>query len=67
MPSTIATCKSYYLVQSGDYCALIEGKFGITAVQFQAWNPYVGASCANLWLGIISVSAPERMRVERRL
>jgi LysM repeat protein len=48
---TISTCKTYHLVVQGDYCALPEENYGITATQFNAWNPDVGTSCADLDLG----------------
>jgi LysM repeat protein len=50
-PGTISTCKTYHLVVQGDYCALPEENYGITATQFNAWNPDVGTSCADLDLG----------------
>ncbi|GIC89055.1 putative LysM domain protein [Aspergillus udagawae] len=51
MPSTISTCKKWHLVATGDSCWSIEQQYGITATQFGTWNPYVGTSCASLWLG----------------
>jgi LysM repeat protein len=51
MPSLISTCDKYYLVASGDGCDSIETKEGITAAEFALWNPYVDATCGNLWLG----------------
>ncbi|KAI1774393.1 hypothetical protein F4818DRAFT_452388 [Hypoxylon cercidicola] len=44
-------CLEYYVVQSGDYCYLIQTEFDITFEQFLSWNPSVGNDCANLWLG----------------
>ncbi|OJJ86302.1 putative LysM domain protein [Aspergillus glaucus CBS 516.65] len=51
MPGTIDTCKTWHLVASGDDCWQIEQDNGITAAQFNAWNPQVGFDCAGLWLG----------------
>ncbi|KAH2160340.1 hypothetical protein KXW37_010006 [Aspergillus fumigatus] len=51
MPNTTSTCKTWHLVASGDSCWSIEQQYSITATQFGTWNPYVGSSCASLWLG----------------
>lgn len=51
MPGTIDTCKTWHLVASGDDCWQIEQDNGITAAQFNTWNPQVGSDCAGLWLG----------------
>lgn len=50
MPSAVSYCDKYYKVQSGDVCYSIEQADGITSDDFSAWNPYVGTTCANLWL-----------------
>ena len=47
----VSNCDSFYIVQSGDSCAVIVSKFGITLTQFYAWNPAVGTTCASLDLG----------------
>jgi LysM repeat protein len=39
------------VIQSDDYCYLVESKFGITMTQLQAWNPALLADCPNLALG----------------
>lgn len=45
-----ADCNSYYLAKSTDTCNSIETSFGITDVQFHAWNPSVSADClSGLW------------------
>lgn len=44
-----ATCNSY-VIQSGDSCADIATKAGISAVQFLTWNPHVNAMCGNLYM-----------------
>ncbi|KAI0906412.1 LysM domain-containing protein [Ustulina deusta] len=48
-----ANCGAYYLVQTGDYCQEIVDKFNgkFTLSQFYSWNPAVGSSCGNLWVG----------------
>ncbi|KAJ2983551.1 hypothetical protein NUW58_g6230 [Xylaria curta] len=50
-PGTVCTCKRWHKVVANQYCADIETLYGISAAQFNAWNPQVGASCATLWLG----------------
>jgi hypothetical protein len=45
-------CTQFYLVQSGDTCSSIVTKYGITAAEFDGWNPAVGTNCATgVWLG----------------
>lgn len=51
MPSIVSSCNKFYQVRSGDGCWAIEQTNGISAAQFQSWNPFVDANCANLWLG----------------
>ncbi|PWY73018.1 hypothetical protein BO70DRAFT_259081, partial [Aspergillus heteromorphus CBS 117.55] len=40
-----SNCDEYYIAQSGDTCAAIEAKFGITKAEFLAWNPAVSSDC----------------------
>ncbi|RVD88978.1 uncharacterized protein DFL_000002 [Arthrobotrys flagrans] len=42
-------CKGFRLVQSGDTCAAILTKYGITQAQLVAWNPAVKSNCSGLW------------------
>ncbi|KAJ7140505.1 hypothetical protein C8R43DRAFT_588687 [Mycena crocata] len=50
-PGTItAGCTQYYTVVSGDGCASIESKFGLTLSQFIAMNPELNSGCTNLAL-----------------
>ncbi|KAI4858574.1 hypothetical protein F4820DRAFT_442209 [Hypoxylon rubiginosum] len=49
-PSMVNNCDSFYYVASGDYCASIASKSGISLAQFVEWNPSVGSSCTGLWL-----------------
>ncbi|KAL3443567.1 hypothetical protein BJX65DRAFT_285046 [Aspergillus insuetus] len=51
MPGIINSCKRYYQVKAGDTCFSIQQKYGITAAQFNYWNPTVGSSCTSLWQG----------------
>ncbi|KAJ5710396.1 hypothetical protein N7488_004552 [Penicillium malachiteum] len=46
-----STCDEFYLVESGDTCEAIAAAANITLAQFYAWNPAVGSSCADLWVG----------------
>ncbi|KAH8649260.1 hypothetical protein BX600DRAFT_554788 [Xylariales sp. PMI_506] len=48
---TTADCYEYYVIQSGDYCALLEDDFDITFAQLQGWNPSLLDDCSNLLLG----------------
>ncbi|KAF9882733.1 hypothetical protein FE257_005337 [Aspergillus nanangensis] len=48
IPGIIDTCKGYYQISAGDSCWSIQQKYGITAAQFNEWNPLVGTSCASL-------------------
>jgi LysM repeat protein len=50
-PYAVSSCKSYYTIASGDYCMLVEQKFGITQAQLQQWNAQLKDDCSNLWLG----------------
>ncbi|KAJ9143047.1 LysM domain-containing protein [Pleurostoma richardsiae] len=48
-PGMTPNCDKFYFVQSGDGCASIASKFGITLSQFYAWNTGVGSNCEALW------------------
>jgi len=50
-PSTDPNCKTYHQVGTDDSCYNIEQEYGITAAQFNDWNPNVGSDCAHLWSG----------------
>ncbi|OCK78407.1 carbohydrate-binding module family 50 protein [Lepidopterella palustris CBS 459.81] len=50
-PGASASCKGWYTVQSGDYCGIVEQKFGVTMAQLQSWNTQLLSDCSNLWLG----------------
>ncbi|KAK2029532.1 LysM domain-containing protein [Colletotrichum zoysiae] len=49
-PNMVGNCDAFYRVVSGDTCAAIAGKSGISLSQFVQWNPSVGSSCSGLWL-----------------
>ncbi|KAL5046170.1 hypothetical protein BDW71DRAFT_182252 [Aspergillus fruticulosus] len=51
MPGIVSNCKRYYQVKAGDDCWSIQQRYGITAAQFNLWNPMVGSSCGSLWQG----------------
>ncbi|KAK3901605.1 hypothetical protein C8A05DRAFT_34695 [Staphylotrichum tortipilum] len=47
-----SSCNKWYVIASGDTCAAVETKFGISHADFIAWNPAVSNDCAtNFWLG----------------
>ncbi|KAE8553139.1 hypothetical protein EYB25_004520 [Talaromyces marneffei] len=54
-----SNCNGFYLVSSGDTCAAIESKYGISAQEFASWNPAIDSGCSNLLLGYyVCVSVP---------
>ncbi|KAI0103312.1 carbohydrate-binding module family 50 protein [Nemania sp. FL0031] len=60
-PGMVSDCNKFYFVVSGDNCASIASRTGISLAQFIQWNPSVGSTCTNLWLGVyacISVIGP---------
>ncbi|KAK3934138.1 hypothetical protein QBC46DRAFT_274422 [Diplogelasinospora grovesii] len=59
LPSTDPQCTSYYYVEPNDSCYNIEQEYDISADEFNAWNPFVGSDCANLWASeYICIGAP---------
>ncbi|KAF2473993.1 uncharacterized protein BDR25DRAFT_386910 [Lindgomyces ingoldianus] len=46
----VNNCDAFHKVVSGDGCAAIASKYGISLSQFYTWNPTVGSNCASLWL-----------------
>jgi LysM repeat protein len=48
---TTGACYTWYIVQPGDYCALLQASFGLTFEQFRAWNPSIDDGCTNLLVG----------------
>ncbi|KAJ7259342.1 hypothetical protein C8J57DRAFT_1472117 [Mycena rebaudengoi] len=53
-PGSWSNCSTYYNVQSGDNCNLIESKFSISFCGFLHWNPEVSTTCSNLDLAPIT-------------
>ncbi|KAL4795601.1 hypothetical protein BDV19DRAFT_378800 [Aspergillus venezuelensis] len=47
----VSDCNKYYTVISGDFCAKIEGDYGITFAQLYEWDPAIGSNCESLWVG----------------
>ncbi|KXJ87029.1 LysM domain-containing protein, partial [Microdochium bolleyi] len=45
----VANCDKFHLVESGQSCATIATKYGITQQQIVKWNPAVGSDCTGLW------------------
>lgn len=53
MQSGIASnCKMYYKIQKGDTCESVEKDKGISAADFNKWNPSVGSDCKDLELNV---------------
>ncbi|RHZ63585.1 LysM peptidoglycan-binding domain-containing protein [Aspergillus thermomutatus] len=50
-PGAVCACKKWHKVVSGNTCDSIQKQYGITAADFNQWNPQVGTSCSTLWLG----------------
>ncbi|KAJ5320087.1 hypothetical protein N7508_000370 [Penicillium antarcticum] len=48
---TVAGCYLFCTITDSDNYATVETKFDITLEQFYQWNPSVGSSCTNLWIG----------------
>ncbi|KAJ7348317.1 hypothetical protein DFH08DRAFT_865744 [Mycena albidolilacea] len=47
-PGSWNNCTTYYTVQSGDNCNVIDSKFNISFSDFERWNPEVATTCSNL-------------------
>lgn len=47
----VDNCNKFDIVQSGDSCEAIAAKYNIPLSTFYTWNPAVGSSCADLYLG----------------
>ncbi|KZL86126.1 hypothetical protein CI238_09105 [Colletotrichum incanum] len=49
-PGTIATCKAWHLVQSGQGCWDIQQLYGVPDfATLLLWNPALGSNCESLW------------------
>ncbi|KAI8258752.1 LysM domain-containing protein [Colletotrichum sp. SAR11_239] len=42
-------CKSFHFVESGQTCAVIAPKYGVTVANLISWNPAVGSGCNGMW------------------
>ncbi|KAF5520145.1 LysM domain-containing protein [Colletotrichum aenigma] len=42
-------CKSFHFVESGQTCAAIAPKYGVTVASLISWNPAVGSGCNGMW------------------
>ncbi|KAH7028810.1 uncharacterized protein B0I36DRAFT_410324 [Microdochium trichocladiopsis] len=51
MPGLASNCDAFHKVASGDNCAAIATKYGISGAQFSSWNSEIDKDCTNLWLG----------------
>jgi LysM repeat protein len=47
----VTNCDTFHRVVSGDECAVIASRAGITLANFYRWNPAVGSTCSTLVLG----------------
>ncbi|KAF6233163.1 hypothetical protein HO173_008707 [Letharia columbiana] len=57
-PGTIATCKTFHKVSTGETCYSIANNYKVSLDQFYTWNPTVGTTCAKLFLAFyVCVSA----------
>ena len=45
----VKNCKNFKLVQSGETCAAIISKYGITQAQLVSWNLAIKSDCSGLW------------------
>jgi len=50
-PTQTPSCTKSHTVVSGDSCAAIDTKYGITFTQLYAWNPSIGSNCEYLAIG----------------
>ncbi len=63
-PTIVSNCNAFYFVNSGERCADIASKNGISLSQFYSWNPSAGSDCSGLWanayacVGIIGLTKP---------
>ncbi|KAH7303995.1 glycoside hydrolase superfamily [Stachybotrys elegans] len=48
-PTIVSNCNKFYLVKSGEDCATVAKKNGITVSLVKTWNPSAGSACTNLW------------------
>lgn len=46
----VTNCNRFHLVVTGEGCATMQTKYGITLAQLVAWNPAIQSDCSSLWL-----------------
>ena len=46
-PGSWTNCTTYYQVQSGDNCPVIESKYSISQSDFLLWNPEIEGDCSS--------------------
>ncbi|WPG98094.1 Hypothetical protein R9X50_00088000 [Acrodontium crateriforme] len=51
-PGMVSNCNKFYFVRSGDTCAAVASSQHVATSQIEQWNPHVGSSCTDLWLGV---------------
>lgn len=56
-PGMVENCKTFYFVKSGDSCASVASKVGISTADFSIWNPQVGKQCTGLWANVYACVA----------
>lgn len=47
----VSGCQLFHTVVDGDDCLSIENEYSVTLAQLYRWNPSIGSTCNNLWLG----------------
>ncbi|KAI6350980.1 hypothetical protein MCOR25_010233 [Pyricularia grisea] len=45
----VANCNKFHFTESGETCANVASKNGISLADFLPWNRAVGNNCAGLW------------------
>ncbi|KAG7417317.1 hypothetical protein LZL87_008029 [Fusarium oxysporum] len=48
-PGIVSNCDKFYMVKTGEGCATVASKNGITLAEFNKWNTKVGSSCTGLY------------------
>ncbi|KAL7765248.1 hypothetical protein ACKLNR_003164 [Fusarium oxysporum f. sp. zingiberi] len=48
-PGIVSNCNKFYMVNSGEGCATVASKNGITLAEFYKWNTKVGSACTSLY------------------
>ncbi|KGO58766.1 Peptidoglycan-binding Lysin subgroup [Penicillium expansum] len=50
-PGMVSDCTKFWLVGSDDTCTSIASSEDITVADIEKWNPKVGSTCTDVWLG----------------